>query len=530
MMIRFILYIFFAQQLFSIGSLEKNTVYKNEPAQIKFTFPNFNQYKVLSLPKIPGIQFRGPSISSFYHIINGNKSSGKSLTFTLHHEGKAKVYTIPPITILIDGKEFKSKVQRLTVLAQTKFTNPWFGGMQNHYQREGKAEVSISLFPQKIYQGQPATLRYKVITHNFTKPALELTLPLPKFANIHSSLFERPNVTGSQIGNSHQFYSNLEIFIIPLKTGSIYIDSHTGQVTDELKATRDIPITFKKTIIQVKALPQKNKPKQFTGNIGTFQLNYQYIDDQSNQPYQQNKPLIIRLDVKGKGNFIHFSKPDIQYEKQWFSLIDSREIKKESTKDGLNPKGYITYEYKLLPLRSGSFSPGTFITNWFNPYEEKYQQATLPMASLHFSPSKKIQNVIQKTHKKEIQVLPIFLFIGFFMVVGIVFLFREKIIPIKIQKKINDSIQLLQSNLYDTTHKKEKITLENDRWKKQAESICGKKKGTLCQEYLLEKGLTFQEVQEYKRILTKTQESSTKVILTESEKAFLQELIKKVKV
>jgi uncharacterized membrane protein len=119
--------------------------------------------------------------------------------------------------------------------------------------------------------------------------------------------------------------------------------------------------------IEVKPLPQKNKPANFNGAVGDFRLSSK-ID---RTELKANDALTLTYTISGKGNLELFNMPNIKFpvDFETFDPKISSNIKTSSS----GVSGRKKFEYLVIPRVGGNFIINPFTLSYFDPKTKKYR-------------------------------------------------------------------------------------------------------------------------------------------------------------
>jgi hypothetical protein len=123
--------------------------------------------------------------------------------------------------------------------------------------------------------------------------------------------------------------------------------------------------------LQVLPLPQENRPADFNGAVGQFQI------EASARPTQVNAgdPVTLQLKVAGEGNFDRVSPSMLASDADW---------KTYSTKSSFEPadsdgyRGSKTFEQPVIPNRPGLTAVPSLSFSFFDPEKRQYVTCTAP--------------------------------------------------------------------------------------------------------------------------------------------------------
>lgn len=169
--------------------------------------------------------------------------------------------------------------------------------------------------------------------------------------------------------------------LFPIKPGTAIIDEYKIKVALSLASDPFSSFGFGKPYsitrsservkIQVKPLPNENKPKDFSGAVGTFSVSAKVEGDK----HVANQPLSLKIRFEGYGNAKLIELPQIEYP-QGLEYYDTQKTSK-FFRNGLS---YKDFEVTFVPRQSGKIKIPSFSVSLFDPKKgEYYQKSTEPI-------------------------------------------------------------------------------------------------------------------------------------------------------
>ncbi|NOQ92128.1 MAG: protein BatD, partial [Flavobacteriaceae bacterium] len=275
-----------------------------------FTPPNFNNFKVLA----------GPSQSSSFSSINGKTSYKLTYTYVIQPTAKG-TFTIPSASITYDGQTIKTNTVRIVVSAAIDIPedpdDPRYLASQNIHLI---AEVSKT----NPYVGESISVVYKLYV-NISKVNVQNTREVasPSFNGFWNQAIDVKKwvaKNGSYGGKPHRYVIVKKTVLIPHKAGKLVIEPLEMEITAGVPIGRrdffgnmlmdDVSFTTTtgQKIIQVKALPLKDKPFNFTGAVGV----YDFTVTTTKKQLKANESAQIKVEVAGEGNLKLVKLPGIE--------------------------------------------------------------------------------------------------------------------------------------------------------------------------------------------------------------------------
>lgn len=348
-----------------------------------FKAPDFKGFTILTGPNV--------SSSSSVQFVNGkmSQSSNYSYNYILvaYQPGK---FDINPATVKVKGKSYQSKVLNIEVI-EGKVKNK-----QNTTQKttinaseiEGKELfATLTVDKKNVYQGEKIIATIKIYTR-VNIGGFE-TYKFPPFSGFWSQdiespsqlSFHRENVNGS-IYEAAVLKKSL---IVPQRSGKLVIDPFTAtvQVRKQVRSSnpfddffggsyQNIPveITTKPITVQVKPLPENNKPQNFYGAVGNFKLSSS-IDKTE---VKANEAVNLKLNIEGNGNFKFITAPKVDFPPD-IEVYDPK--KTENTKvSAQGIFGKVSFNYLFIPRYAGTYRIAPIAFSYFDFNTKSYKTLT----------------------------------------------------------------------------------------------------------------------------------------------------------
>ncbi|MBI4398365.1 MAG: protein BatD [Candidatus Omnitrophica bacterium] len=132
--------------------------------------------------------------------------------------------------------------------------------------------------------------------------------------------------------------------------------------------------------IHVKDLPERGKPKEFSGTIGRFT----FTSSVDKQEVKQNEPVTLTLKIEGEGNIETLEHPPVP-EIENFKIYEG-ESSSQLFKRGTTIVGSKIFEMIFIPEKAGTFTLPSILFNYFDPVLGVYKAERTPEYSLQVLP------------------------------------------------------------------------------------------------------------------------------------------------
>ncbi|MCL2167737.1 MAG: BatD family protein [Lentimicrobiaceae bacterium] len=414
----------------AVGQTFTFTFALNQRAQQIASY-QFSGFDILSGPN--------QSSSTSMTIVNGQttQSSTFSYSFTLRAQ-KEGSFTIPAATFVVDGNQVKSNNVQIKVIASQQAGTPQ-QQQQQQQQQQGtrnqqaaqqtfdKNEVFVRTSASKTnpYQGEQVTITHKLYVGQSVNGGYRVnSATMPTQSGLWSYTLGDPNVdnVGKQEVVNGKKYTVHEIrrtAVFPQKTGDITvtpmeIDFTANVITQQNSGdpffdrffggrqnAQNYNLDIKSNAIQlnVKPLPQNNKPDNFSGLVGSFTLS----SSLSRAQLKANDATNFTITISGTGNIQHIDPLDIIFPSD-FDVTEPRISDNINTK-GNTVTGSRIFEYVIIPRNEGTFTIPKGSFSFFDPYSNSYKTLNSQEYTLQIEKGSGQLSVSTASSQKEIKVL-----------------------------------------------------------------------------------------------------------------------------
>ncbi|CAM4135304.1 BatD family protein [Zobellia roscoffensis] len=360
--------------------LSKDKLGINERLRVDFTMnkdgDNFNP------PAFEGFRvLMGPSQSISSSWVNGVRSYSKTYSYTLAPTTRGNM-TIKQATIVIDGKTYKSLARKVEVTAAVDKPS-------DQMTADDVADESLHLVAEvsktNPYLNEGLSVVYKL----YVSPSISVSnyqpLDNPKYNNFWSQDIpvSRPVAeNGTYKGKPYRYVVLKRVVLYPQKSGKLEIEPLSLDVTVDVPSNkRDFfggriysqtnkTVSAGKRTINVKPLPEKGKPVNFSGAVGNFDFSV----TTSKTALNASESLQAKVEVSGKGNLKLFQLPEP-------NLPGSLEVYEPEFNENVRTtlsgsQGKVSNSYTIVPSFKGKYPiPGISFT-YFDPNAKTYKTIT----------------------------------------------------------------------------------------------------------------------------------------------------------
>ncbi len=334
-----------------------------------FVPPDFEGFRILM----------GPSQAISSSWINGVRSYSKTYSYTLAPLAKGE-FTIGQASIVIDGETYKTIPRKVTVTEAVDDPN---GASSADQIADQNLHLVAEVSKSNPYMNEPISVVYKL----YVSPSIVVSnfrpMDNPKYNNFwsHDIPLSRYNIEeGIYNGKPYRFVVLKRVVLYPQKSGSLEIEPLALDVSLEVPTERrdffggriysktNKVVSAGKRTIQVKPLPERGRPADFSGAVGDFNFEVTTTKDALNA----SESLQAKVTVKGNGNLKLFQLPKL-------SLPSALEVYEPEFKENVRTnlggmQGSVTEQYTIVPSYQGKYPIPSISFSFFNPETERYEQ------------------------------------------------------------------------------------------------------------------------------------------------------------
>ena len=357
--------------------LSKDRLGLNERVKIEFTVdkdgdnfipPKFDNFRVVG----------GPSQSIRNSWINGKKSYSKTYSYFLSPIEKGS-FEIGQASIEVDDEIYKTLPVRITVTSAVDIpTDP----NDPNYLADKNIHLVAEVSNKNPFLNEAISVSYKLYVSPDTGVNNWRELEAPRYADFWSNNIDIKSLNvqnGTFKGKPYRYVVLRRTLLYPQKTGELKIEPLTLDISVQVPSNRRdffgnlISSSVNKTvssgssIIDVKSLPIDNKPKDFSGAVGSF--SFEIKSDK--KELLTDEAFQLSLIVSGDGNFNLFEDPKISLPNS-LEVYEPEKISNVSVRaSGI--KGNINNKYTVVPNNPGKYTIPETKFSFFNPVSAEYK-------------------------------------------------------------------------------------------------------------------------------------------------------------
>ncbi len=323
----------------------------------------------------------GPNTSVSNSWLNGKRSYTKTYSYFLAPKKRGK-FTIKQAIIEIDGETYKTFPVTIDVTAAVEQPKD---GNDAAYVASENIHLVAEVSKENPYLNEAITVVYKLYVSLDTGVRNWNYKDNPRYNDFWSQNIEIKGLNiekGMYKGEEYRYVVLRKTVLYPQKTGKLKLEPLVLDVSVEVPTNRtDIfgrPLMTKvpKTVtagtrtINVKPLPETNKPADFKGAVGDFDFKVTTSKTQLNA----TESLEAKIEVSGRGNLKLFELPKL-------SVPSSLEVYEPQHSENVRTnlggmQGSISDTYTIVPQYRGKYPVPTLSFSYFDPKTETYKRVT----------------------------------------------------------------------------------------------------------------------------------------------------------
>ncbi len=372
-----------AQDITFDVSVDRKTVALGESLVLSMTVRGNQSAGPFELPSLDGFDSRYLGPSTHVSIVNGRYSSSIAYNYRLIPL-KAGTFTVPPITVTINGRTYISDPVDISVISQP------INGQQRAIAPSGRSlEDNVFLMMKidrrEVYLNERVPLTIKLYVNQLS--VRDVQFPELEADGFRLEEFARPRQYSEVIGGVQYDVVEFAAAFFPTRTGELAVGpaelslnvlikeapssrspfGEFGSFFDEeffdsfFESYRRYPLRVSSADVRlaVKPLPEENRPEGFTGAVGQFDFRADVMPEE----VSVGDPLTVRMTITGEGNLQTVRFP---------AYADTGDFKaydpeiKEQEKDK-------TLEQVLIPKHDEVDRVPAAAFSFFDPEEEQYR-------------------------------------------------------------------------------------------------------------------------------------------------------------
>ena len=326
-------------------------------------------------PSIDGVRSQGSGTSTNMSWINGSYSKKTTYSFSLVAQRSGN-FIIPSIKVLVDGQSLSTQELSFRV------RNPGQKLYGSKQQKAPLAFIERSVSTQNPYLGESVQVDVKVYHRVELANAETIGEDSSQFRYIK---FKQMNLRERR-GDVIYDVISLPQMLVPLVAGKVVLPAYQLNIglvlpnqrrntrrdifSDFFGASRQVQrrtIASKELVFQVKDIPQKGRPQDFSGVVGDFKA----LGSLSPKSLKVGETSTLTIALEGEG--LLNSMPAIKLDLG--KKVKVYEDKPEYSENYHMTKGVLSkksYKFAVVPLKPGSIDLHPYTFSYFNPKTSKF--------------------------------------------------------------------------------------------------------------------------------------------------------------
>lgn len=397
------------------ANLDRETITTGDTLRLTITIKGGSALTTPEIPSRGNFEVVGRSTGNSIEIINGEMSVTSTFEYLLRpiHAGHFK---IGPITTHIEGQTYSTGEIKVSVLEDTGtpqtpqaplsppgpppgFTPPGSppsgGGNPDTF-------VTAELDKTQAYVGEQILFTFRLYS---AVSLADAQLKLPEFKEFISEELIKERQFETQIQGRRYAVNEWRLALFPTQAGKL----NTGSAS--VTASVPIPIypndtfndpffqrfamrhqleekTFATKNLEIEVKPLPTPPPDFSGLVGDFSLDSKLDEDR----LMTGETLHYSITLQGKGNIREGTLPKVA-DTPYFKVYPATpKVEEDKTLAGLGGKK--TFSYAIVASRPGNATLGPFVTSYFNPKNESYEELKVPAHSIQITGSRSQESLV----------------------------------------------------------------------------------------------------------------------------------------
>lgn len=366
----------------------------------------------LNAPQVQGCQILNPnpgvSTSQSYQYVNGQVSSSSTVEYSFMYKAdKEGTYTIPPASIVVDGKKLTSQAVKFTVLPADKAQQGQGGGygygqpqsqvydvtsQDNSAKAISKDDIFVRCILNKsnAYEQEAIECTLKLYTKFQSIESLRMTSPPTYDGFLIEEMDMQPALNAVETYNGQKYVTAVlkKCIIYPQKSGKLTISSGKYDLTvvqlervsngffiSARPVEKEVHLQPYSQTVNITPLPEP-RPAGFDNAVGQFTFESRLAPES----FKTGEAASLEYIITGTGNikYLHAPKPELPTEFEQFTpKTDYR-----TRISGANVTGTMVTEYTLVPQSVGKFKIPEQKFVYFDPAKKQYVTLTAPGYSM----------------------------------------------------------------------------------------------------------------------------------------------------
>lgn len=389
------------------ASVDRTTTTVDDP--LTLTLEITGDQKSLPEPKLPDLsafEVYSSGRNQSFNWVNGQVSSSIRYNYILVPK-KTGTLTIGPATMTVDGKTIRTAPITIDVtkrkpsrLPQQQPDQRGGGSSGGSSQPEGhKIFIEAVLDHDTVYVNQQVKLIFRLYRGEQLMSSPEYRPP--SFNDFWKEDLPPNRKYYKTINGVRYDVTEIQFALFPISAGEKTIDpfSLTAMVPEERRRQRRDPfgffdddffsafrrgkpvtLTTKPLTLMVLPIPTENRPPNFSGLVGSFDITATY----DRTTVAVNEPITATVQISGEGNIKSVTEPVIEAPDNF--RVYNAGSQENVSKAGYQVSGSKTFEEVFVPRRAGTYELPGFSLNFYDPEKQAFAERTTDPLSVTVTP------------------------------------------------------------------------------------------------------------------------------------------------
>jgi len=333
--------------------------------------------------------------SSHVKIINGRINTGIGYTFYLQPQ-KAGSFQVGPAEVRFSGKTFKSNRATLEIVKARRTTNadqrPLF--------------LAAALSSKEVYVEERT---FYILKLHLRTRVSNISLDLPEIEGITFKQLGKPIEYRSVLNGKAYNVLEARYALFPAKEGIFNIPSSKMHLTvyesgsrsrqsifDDPFFSRGRPMTLAGESLKLRVipLPQKGRPADFSGLVGTFSIGSRLEPSE----IKAGESATLTVSLAGRGNVSRM--PDLKVHELSRTKVYADEPVLKVHSDDKGQEGSKTMKWAIVPAKEGIYEIPPLSVSFFDTGLHEYRTIKTPLHKLKVLPREKGEAMVQRDQDK----------------------------------------------------------------------------------------------------------------------------------
>lgn len=372
------------------ATVSRTEIPLNENVRVDFSMNSDGDH--FSPPRFEGFQVvGGPNQSVSYSWVNGKKTFNKTYSYFLSPTRKGSL-TIGSATIQIDNQTYTTDPIKVTVTDAVKKEDP--RTRLNHSQEKALKGIHLvaEISNTSPYVNEPITVVYKLYVSPYSNVVGYNGTQVPQYKNFWVNSIDLKDLKvemGKYQGEDYRYVVLKKDILMAQEAGEQVLEPLVLDIQCEVPTGRrdffGFPeigymtqsFTTGSRKINVKPLPDHDKPEDFSGAVGKFD----FKATPSVTEIKAGEPLHLEVEISGRGNMNLFSLPDPE-------APAALEIYDPEYTEKLNPglwglQGNKKNKYTVIPQYKGEYTIRPMRFSYFDLDTKTYKTIETQEIPIH---------------------------------------------------------------------------------------------------------------------------------------------------